>query len=223
MRSDGGLVTGGAVLAVVLPVAAGLRAPGYSHRRQYISELGAEGAPDGGLVSIGFVLVGLLLVAGGVVLVRSLVEPRPAVWAAAVVALALGGSYLVSGVAPCDPGCPDSSGEAEVSTAQEVHDVAGVVGYTVAVGGVVAFAFAARGSDAAPVSLAVAAVVVAAGLAAGATDGWAGALQRVVEVVLLAWLVEVVRRLTEPPVEPSLTTPVSTLGDFAARRGRTPR
>ena len=218
------------MLAVVLPVLAGLRWSGYSHRSQWISELGAHEAPDGGLVSAGFVLIGLLLAAGGVALVRTQAEPRSVVWAAAVVALALGGSYLVSGVAPCDPGCPDAidtngadgadgTGE-EIGTGQQVHDVAGVLGYTVAVYGVVAFAYATRGSDGLPASLAVAAVVVVAGLASAAADDWAGALQRIMELALLGWLVEVVRRLTAaPPVSEVIrpTGPTAVLSDFASR------
>ena len=203
--------TTGAVAAVLLPFGAALGAPGYSHRTQYISELGARDAPDAGLVSFGFVVVGALLVATGVVLARSLVEPRSAVWAVAVVALALGGSYLVSGVAPCDPGCPDGTGEGErgfdeLSSDQRAHDVAGVLGYTVAVGGVVAFAWASRGSDGAPASLAVAAAAVALALATMQLDSWRGVLQRLLELVLLVWLVDAVRRLTVPEERAPLTT-----------------
>ncbi|HEY8543885.1 MAG TPA: DUF998 domain-containing protein, partial [Acidimicrobiales bacterium] len=182
-----GLVAVGAVLAVAVPLVAGLRWSEYSPRARLISELGAREAPDGGLVSLAFGLVGLLLAAGGVVLARTLLEPRSVVWAAAVVALALGGSYLVSAVSPCDPGCPggiaaepdDGAGvgdagdddrpgtvvvsrdrEEEVTTGQQVHNVAAAVGYLVALAGVVAFAYAARGSDGAVASLGVAAVVV---------------------------------------------------------------
>lgn len=186
----------GAGLALVLPWLAGLQHAGYDQRRQFISELGAVDAPGAGPVSIAFGLVGLLLIAGGVALVYSLVDPRAVAWAAAVVALAWGASYLVSGVAPCDAGCP---GTGEVSAAQELHTRAGVAGYAVAVGGVVAFAYAARGSDAAPVALGVALVVVVAGLASLEVESWRGALQRLGELVLLVWLVEVVRRLTVPP------------------------
>jgi hypothetical protein len=67
----------------------------------------------------------------------------------------------------------------------------------------------------------VAAVVVVAGLLAGPADDWAGLLQRIMELALLAWLVEVVRRLTaRPPVSEVIhpTGPTAVLSDFGRSR-----
>jgi hypothetical protein len=51
-----------AALALIVPVAAGRVEPGYSHRAQFISELGAQGAANGALVSLaGFGSIGALV------------------------------------------------------------------------------------------------------------------------------------------------------------------
>jgi Protein of unknown function (DUF998) len=50
-------------LAVALPFVAALGWDGCSHRSQYISELGARGAPDGAAVSVAFLVVGVLFAA----------------------------------------------------------------------------------------------------------------------------------------------------------------
>ena len=120
---------------------------GYSHRSQYLSELGARVAPHGAAVSVAFLVIGVLFVAWA-----ALTAPRiaaavgvtagglaVAVWLAGG---GLGASYAVSAVARCDPGCPDE----DMSTAQAVHNLASTVGYTLAVAALVVFGLAARRS-----------------------------------------------------------------------------
>ena len=187
-------------LAVGLPFVAATGFPGYSHRSQYISELGAQGAPDGALVSAGFVLVGLLLLASTAGAVRVLAVAAPLTLAGAVavglVGGGLGGSYAITGVARCDAGCPEVG---DVSTAQQVHNLVGSLGYVLAIGGVILFGVAARRvprwGPLAGAGLALAPVlVVVAGLVT-VLDDWRGLLQRGLEVLLLAWLLAVVARL----------------------------
>jgi hypothetical protein len=178
-------------LAVLVPVLAALRWAGYSHRTQYISELGARAAPDGALVSAGFVLIGVLLLAftawfalrsraSGLLLVAVL-----------MVGGAVGSSYAVSGVARCDPGCPDVDASAE----QLVHNLTGTAGYTVAIAGVALFGLAGRRDErwgaVARASLVAAPVMLVAALAIPVAGEWRGLLQRIVEVGQMGFLLVV--------------------------------
>jgi hypothetical protein len=178
-------------LAVVVPVVAAPGLEGYSHRTRYISELGAREAPDGVLVSAGFLLIGVLLLAftawfalrakaSGLLLVGVL-----------LVGGAVGTSYAVSGVARCDPGCPDTG----ASTGQLVHNVTGSVGYTVAIAGVALFGLAGRRDGrwggVARASLVAAPVMLVAALAIPVAAEWRGLLQRIVEVGQMGFLLAV--------------------------------
>lgn len=138
-------------------------------------------------------VIGVLLLAGtaGAVRVLASAVPVALVLAVGLVGGGLGGSYAVSGVARCDAGCPEVG---DVSTAQQIHNLVGSLGYVLAIGGVVLFGVAARrtsgpgGRTLARASLIGAPVlVVVAGLVT-ALDDWRGLLQRVLEVLLFAWL-----------------------------------
>ena len=179
-----------AAVVVAIDLVAGSRWEGYDRRSQYLSELGAKGAPDGVVVSVGFVVVGLLLAAAAVGVRRA--GPRAlATIGVLVVAGGFAVSYAVSGIARCDPGC----GEVEpVSTSQEVHDVVGALGYTAAVIGLAVVALArpptARGRVV-RVLAAVAAPVVAvlsALMADEARRADRGLHQRLAEAVVFGWL-----------------------------------
>lgn len=183
----------GAGATVGLPLVAALGSPGYSHRSQYISELGARGAPDGALVSVGFVAIGVVWLAWTALAIRrfrAMVGTATAiVVAVALVGGGLGASYAVTGVARCDPGCPETG---DLGTAQQVHGIAGSLGYTLAAAGLVTFAVAARRDPRSRrlgrATLVVAPVAVALAAATASIDGWRGALQRALEVVVVGWL-----------------------------------
>src|SRR3712207_475313 len=77
------------VLAVATPLLFGALRPGYDHARQYISELGEEGAPRAALVNgAGFLPTGLLVCAFLALAVGHLPARR----------LALVGACLLAGV-----------------------------------------------------------------------------------------------------------------------------
>jgi hypothetical membrane protein len=107
-----GGVAGPMLFSAVVVVAAALRAD-YSHVASFISELGATGTPYAHLMNYAGFLPGGLLIAGfGVALVRALPRSRVAILAAILVTL-FGAGVAASGIASCDPGCPQTGGSVE--------------------------------------------------------------------------------------------------------------
>lgn len=103
----------GPVLFFAVVAALGALRPGYSHVAHFISELGASGTQYAAVMNYaGFVPAGLLLAAFGVSLFRSLPRRALALAGAALVTL-FGVLIAASGIASCDPGCPQGSGSAE--------------------------------------------------------------------------------------------------------------
>jgi hypothetical protein len=198
-RRPAWVVAGAAAVVVAIDVVAGSRWSGYDRRAQYLSELGARGAPDGAAVSAGFVLVGLLLAVATAATPGARRGRRSLVAAGTVVVGAgFATSYTVAGIARCDPGC----GAVEpASTSQQVHDVVGALGYTAAVVGLVLAAVGrppVGGGRAVRWAAVVAAPLVAvlAGLMADeARAADRGLHQRIAEAVVFGWLALSVREL----------------------------
>lgn len=115
----------GALWLLALVVAGGAKFPGYNHATQYISELGANGAPHGPVVSwAGFLPAGLLVIAFAIFAWSA--APK-SVWSAAgffgVIVFAVG--YAGSAFFPCDYGCrPEAP-----SFSQQMHYLVGLPGY----------------------------------------------------------------------------------------------
>lgn len=102
----------------------GALTPGYRASTQYISELGAIGAPYGQVVSLGtFLPAGVLLMLACLTLTSRLPSTRAARSGLAMVAL-IGLSWVVAAFAPCDAGCP-----AEGTPRQALHNLGGAIGY----------------------------------------------------------------------------------------------
>jgi hypothetical membrane protein len=100
------------VFSAVVVVSAALR-PDYSHVARFISELGATGTPYAELMNYaGFLPGGLLIAAFGVALVKALPRSRVAILAAILITL-FGAGVAASGIASCDPGCPQTGGSVE--------------------------------------------------------------------------------------------------------------
>jgi hypothetical membrane protein len=125
---------------VLLTVLGGANFPNYSHASQFISELGAEGAPNARLINLaGFLPAGLLITAFAFLARRSL--PRSGATTFGMIGLvffALG--YLVAVVFPCEPGCHP----AEPTLSQAVHNLFGLAGYLVAPPSLFVLAWQAR-------------------------------------------------------------------------------
>ncbi len=177
----------GAGLLVLMTVAGAAAWPGYSHVSQYISELGATGAPHGRLVSLGgFLPVGVLLTTFAVL--AALIPPRGVLKTLGCIGLflfALG--YLGAAVFPCDFGCrPETP-----SGSQMLHMAFGLVGYILAPLTLAVLAVASRKWPGAkglfPLGLVCA---VVAGIAFfSMADPFAGLFQRVLEGSVLLWIV----------------------------------
>lgn len=98
--------------------------PNYSQLSNFISEYNATGTAHAriltyaGYVGISTMLVAFLLVARPILQVSD--ASRVGFW----LAFAIPGSYLLSAIAPCDPGCP-----LDGSPSQQLHNILGVVTY----------------------------------------------------------------------------------------------
>jgi hypothetical protein len=177
----------GAGLLVLMTVAGGAAWPGYSHVSQYISELGARGAPHGRLVSLGgFLPVGVLLMTFA--MLAALIPPRSVLKTLGCLGLflfALG--YFGAAFFPCDLGCRPAT----PSPSQMLHLAFGLVGYLFAPLTLATLAIASRKWPDAkglfPLGLVCA---VVAGIAFfSMADPLAGLFQRVLEGSVLLWIV----------------------------------
>jgi len=111
-----------AIIAVVLYVGSviilsSLR-PGYSHIRQFVSELGETGAPNAIVMDGVFISVGILVIAFSIGLHKGINEGRGSKVGPAFLVI-LGIAVIGGGLFPCDPGCqtPESlSGIMHIAT-----------------------------------------------------------------------------------------------------------
>ena len=192
------LVAGLAILLAAV-VWGGATYPGYDHAQQFMSELGATGAPTGPTVSIwGFVPNGVLITI--FCLLAAWILRRSMLAVVACLMLALNGIGMAgAGVYACDFECSRSDPSPEAL----LHDLFGGLGYLCAIVGVGLTALWARKSDApwlAPIGV-VAALISIAGLSGVIAEvELAGLFQRAMEAALavfmmaLAWaLVQGVR------------------------------
>lgn len=114
----------GPVLFAAVVVAAGTARGNYSHISNFVSELGATGTPYAGLMNYaGFLPTGLMLAAFGIGLAKVLPGRRVASLAAVLVML-FGAGVAASGIASCDPGCPQTGGSVENAVHNAIAPVA---------------------------------------------------------------------------------------------------
>ena|SRR5688572_17249634 len=114
----------GPLLFSAVVVAAGVARGNYSHVSNFISELGATGTPYAGLMNYaGFLPTGLMLAAFGIGLAKVLPGRRVASLAAVLVIL-FGAGVAASGIASCDPGCPQTGGSVENAVHNAIAPVA---------------------------------------------------------------------------------------------------
>ena len=86
-------------------VSASIRYPGYSHAKNFISELGATGAPGAAIMNFaGFLAYGVLIVAFALAIHRS-IRPDIGGWLGPAMLGLYGLAYVGVAMAPCDPGC----------------------------------------------------------------------------------------------------------------------
>jgi len=189
-RAAAGCGLAAATLALLIPLLAASGEPAYSHRRQFISELGATGAAHGTMVAaLGFAPIGVLTLAFFTLLYGLL--PHTSQNTRGIVCLAaVGVAYVVSAWFPCDAGCPSTG-----SWSQAIHNAFGLLEYT---GGVVGLLLLGSGLQRSAPWKALApacfgaALITAAGFIAmllpalGDRRGWS---QRLAEAALFGWIV----------------------------------
>jgi hypothetical protein len=115
----------GALLILLVTVLGGANFPNYNHATQFISELGAFGAPNAGMINLaGFLPAGLLIIIFTFFAWRSLPYSQGTTLGMFGLALfALG--YIAAAFFPCEPGCRPS----EPSLSQALHNLLGLAGY----------------------------------------------------------------------------------------------
>jgi len=175
-----------AALTIVVTVAGGAVTPGYSHKTQYISELGERDTTIGALVSYGgFLAIGIAALAALVLGLRSrTIEMSLRSSARWLLVLPL--AYIVAAFARCTAAC------AGMDMAQVLHNLFGLAEY---LGGAVALivggvASLARRRFLRGLLLLVLSLVVLACVSDmfSPVSGWHGAAQRIAETILFGYL-----------------------------------
>lgn len=86
-------------------IAASVNHPGYDHLKNFISELGATGAPAAGVMNFaGFLPYGLLMAAFALAVHRG-IRPDAGGWLGPSILALYGLAYMAVAISPCDPGC----------------------------------------------------------------------------------------------------------------------
>ena len=192
-----------AALAVAVTVVGGATRDGYDHAAQLISELGQRGGPHGVAVSLlGFLVIGLLVLAFTVLAVRDVRARRLLAVGIGIVGLSIAVGYGVSGLARCEAGCP-TDGDWQ----QSVHNAVGYVEYGGAPLGMLLTAIAVRRDRTWRIVTAWSAIAFVAFLAIAplveeeSRRGSRGTLQRVLEGLLFGWVALVAHRLGQDTTE----------------------
>lgn len=178
----------GTTFIVLLTGLGGLGFPNYSHLSQFISELGASGAPHESWIRFaGFLPAGLLLWLFAWTAFKALPRSRLSTFGwLGVAAYATG--YVAAAFFPCDFGCRPQN----PSRAQVIHNFVGLVGYMMAPLAIGALASAARhwpGAHRLPVLGSIAATLSLAGLLTLSPGSpLVGLSQRVIEGSVLLWV-----------------------------------
>ena len=90
---------------ILAALAASALHPGYDHLKNFVSELGATGAPAAGIMNFGgFLVYGLLMMAFAWAVHRG-IRADPGGWLGPTVLALYGLAYVGVGLAPCDAGC----------------------------------------------------------------------------------------------------------------------
>ncbi len=172
----------------LLSLIGGAAYPGYSHSSQFISELGATGAPHETLIRFfGFLPVGGFLALFSIAATKRLPESKLVTWGQLGLSVFAMG-YIVAVIFPCDPGCPGEN----ASVSQSIHNLVGGAGYVVAPIFLILMGIAARKwpeKGALPVIAFLCAGICVAGLATLNPDSpYVGLSQRVLEAGVWIWV-----------------------------------
>lgn len=223
MRTVGGrpvlgwLAVTGPIAFTIAWIVAGVLQDGYSLRQDYISELAALDARHAWIMIIGFLWLGVGMVALGIGLAGALTG-RLARIGSILVTLA-GVGIIVAGLARVDcrsrlAACAARNNAGDVSWHSATHELASLVVFLALVAAPLVLARAFSGSapwrDLRTYSITTGAVglVLLALLFSGVAGSWSGVVQRVFGTVLLLWIAILGARLIRlsrvRPREPAL-------------------
>lgn len=175
------------IFGIALPTLIGVLTPGYDPLSDYLSELGAAGAPYSALMSYGvFLTAGLLWTAATFAFWRA--QPGLMTAIAALLLLGTAVSYIGAAFNPCDTGCP-----MEGSATQDRHNAFGIIGYfaTPPALALAAAAFFARGRKALGILSLAACAAFITGFVLMASDPGGplmGLWQRLADFSLFLWM-----------------------------------
>jgi hypothetical protein len=180
----------GAAWLLAMVLIGGATFPSYDHVSQYISELGATGAPRGFEVSwFGFLPIGILICAFAIF--AGLAAPRSVLAVLGFIGVFLFSiGYVGSAFFPCDFGCRPE----EPSLSQVMHELVGLAGYllaplTLLLLGLAAWSWPRARWLAAFSFVAAAGALVGLGGLFDAESPTVGLYQRVLEVSMMSWVV----------------------------------
>lgn len=179
----------GALAIVLLTLIGGAMFPGYSHAAQFISELGANGAPHATIVNFaGFLPAGILVCVFAMLACKAL--PRSVGTTIGLVGIWLFGfGYIVATFYPCEAGCRPT----QASANQLVHNVLGLAGYVSAPLALALLGWQARqwaGASLLSMLGFIGAVFALIGLMLLSPEfAYVGIAQRVLEASVLSWVV----------------------------------
>lgn len=179
----------GALTVLMLTIIGGAAFPNYSHLSQFISELGANGAPHASLINFaGFLPAGVFIC--GFAVLAWLALPRSTASAFGMLGIALFGlGYIVATFYPCDAGCRPAAPSAD----QAIHNALGLLGYLTAPFTLALLGWKARswpGGKALSIHGFIAAVGAFIGISFLSPEfPYVGLAQRLLEVSVLSWIV----------------------------------
>ncbi len=108
----------GSILFLIVVTLLGILQPGYNAITQFLSELGAVGAPYATVMDANFIVSGILIVAFAIGLNRGMGEEGSSKIGSALVVSSAAG-LVGAGIFSCDPGCPALGG----SFSQGMHNL----------------------------------------------------------------------------------------------------
>jgi hypothetical membrane protein len=172
---------------VLLPEIVGAIQDGYSPIENYLSELGAIGAPHAMLINYGsFLPIGLAVIVLAFALYQKFSSfPMARLGSLFLLGIAIG--YLGAFFFHCDPGCPATG-----SMHQAMHNLGGLFEYPGAITGLLVIYFATRkqasrafaNATLFTVSMVILGFVM---MISPEMSEWKGAWQRLAEYMLVAW------------------------------------
>ncbi len=185
----------GPVIYTIIVIIMGFLHPDYNHVTQYMSELGAVGAPYAVIMNtLGLPLLGLLTIFFAIGLHRDIGDSKDSKIGPFLIAVS-GTALVMTGIFPCDPGCADVTFVGNMHSA--FATIAGVGMFLAPIALYPRLRSDQRWQGYLVYSLAtvVLAGIISAVFGLKIFEEWTGALQRISMSLLLLWMEVIAIRL----------------------------